>query len=83
MKKVRAFKMMLSRGVVVSNEEASAVELARLMDKHNIGAVVILRGEKLVGLVSERDIVRRVNAKGLAITKTKAKDFMSKKTTAY
>ncbi|MDD4294896.1 MAG: CBS domain-containing protein [Candidatus Omnitrophica bacterium] len=79
MKKIRAFKMMLSRGVVVSDEEATGTDLARLMDQHNIGAVVILKGDKVIGLVSERDIVRRINAKGLSPDNIKAKDFMTKK----
>jgi CBS domain-containing protein len=41
--------------------------------------VVILEGERLVGIVSERDIVRRIVAKGLSPDKTKAKDFMTKR----
>lgn len=78
MEKKCAFTMFLSRGVVVADEETTAEELSQLMDKHNIGAVIILRGEKLVGIVSERDIVRRIVSKGLSAKKVKAKDFMTK-----
>ena len=48
------------------------------MDENDIGAVLILKGEKIVGIVSERDIVRRVVAKGLSPAKIKARDFMTK-----
>jgi len=43
----------LQRGALVA-------EAAALMDEHNVGIVAILDGQKLVGVVSERDIVRRV-----------------------
>ncbi len=78
MEKKRAFSMGISRGVIVADEDTSSVEIARLMDQHNFGAVVILRKEKLVGIVSERDITRRVVALGLLPEKTKARDFMTK-----
>lgn len=77
-KKQRAFSMSLTRGVVTAVANASAVELAALMDKHNIGAIVIMKGEKLVGIVSERDITRRVVAKNKNPKTTKAKNFMTK-----
>lgn len=79
MQKMRAFSMMLSRGVVISDENATAIDISRLMETHNIGAVVIMRGEKLVGIVSERDIVRRVISNGLSPHQAKAKDFMTTK----
>ena len=79
MKKQRAFSMGFTRGVIVASESDSARHIAGLMDENNIGAVVILRGEKLVGIISERDITRRVVANGLSPDRTKAKDFMTKK----
>ncbi|MGE5197506.1 MAG: CBS domain-containing protein [Deltaproteobacteria bacterium] len=76
-KKTRAFYMILSKGVIVSDENATAIDIARLMQEHNVGAVIIMQGEKLVGIVSERDIARRVIAKDLPAKTTKAKDFMT------
>jgi len=82
MKKQKAFRMGFSRGVIVANEKDSAVHVAKLMEEHDIGAVVILRKEKLMGIVSERDLARRVIAKGLSPKNAKVKDFMTKKVTA-
>ncbi len=79
MKKHRAFSMNISRGVVVASKDTQVKEIANLMDQNNIGAVVIMAGEKVSGIVSERDIVRRVVSKGLSPVKTKAKDCMTKK----
>ena len=78
MEKQRAFSMMLSRGVIIASENDTADFAARLMLDNDIGAVVIMRNEKLVGIVSERDVVRRVVAKGLDPLKTKVKEFMTK-----
>ena len=76
--KFRGFYMILSRGVIVADEDTSALDIARLMQEHNIGAVIIMRGEQVVGIVSERDIARRVTANELPSKTTKAKDFMTR-----
>jgi len=38
---------------------------ARRMAKRNVGAVLVVEGDRLVGIVTERDIVFRVVAQGL------------------
>ncbi len=78
MEKRRAFSMVVSRGVVIANENDTASDLSKLMAQNNIGAVVIMKKEKLIGIVSERDIVRRVVAVGLNPDKLRVKDFMTK-----
>ena len=44
--------------------DAPLVEAARLMDRHNIGDVLVLRNNKVVGIITDRDIVVRCLAKG-------------------
>ncbi|MDD4294895.1 MAG: CBS domain-containing protein [Candidatus Omnitrophica bacterium] len=78
MERADGFKSILLRGVVEANEETTAKELAILMADHNIGAIAITTDEKLVGIVSERDIVLRIVAKGLDPDKVCAKEFMTK-----
>jgi CBS domain-containing protein len=43
---------------VESNEKLSAA--LALMDKHDIGNIIIVEGQKLVGIVTERDVVRQM-----------------------
>lgn len=74
----RAFAMRISRGLIVATEEDIIYGIACLMKKHNIGAVIIVRGEDLVGLISERDLVRRVITEKLNPEKVLAKDIMTK-----
>lgn len=75
MKKQRAFSMMLSRGVVMASENTTAEEISQMMEEHNIGAVVITKADKLTGIVSERDITRRVVAKRVTSQHNKKQEF--------
>ena len=40
--------------------EASVLHAARLMNEHKIGCLVVMDDERVVGMFSERDILRRV-----------------------
>ena len=50
-----------SRAIVTTSPEAGAGEAARLMKEEDIGFLPVLEGGKLVGVLSERDIVRGVS----------------------
>jgi len=50
---------------------------ARLMAEHKIGAVAVIDGGKLAGILSERDIVFRVVGKGLHADATLVADAMT------
>ena len=43
---------------------ASVARAAQMMETHNIGIVAVLDGDRLVGVFSERDVVRRVLNRG-------------------
>ena len=47
---------------VTATPDLNAADAARLMASHDIGAVPIVEGERLVGLVTDRDLVLRVLA---------------------
>lgn len=53
-------------------------EIAERMAKDDIGAVPIGKNDKLVGMITDRDLATRVVAKGLNAKKTKAIDVMTK-----
>ncbi len=42
--------------------DKSVLDAARLMNQHRIGAVVVTRGDKVVGIFTERDILCRIVA---------------------
>jgi len=58
--------------------EDTVQDIAVLMNKHQIGCVIIVNEKKPVGIVTERDIMKRVVSKGIAPKNLKAPDVMSK-----
>lgn len=52
-------------------------ELLALLAEHNIGAVPVVDGEAVVGIVSERDIVRRLHSAGTGLLETATSEIMS------
>jgi CBS domain-containing protein len=54
-------------------------EALQLMAEKNIGALVVLNGDKLVGIISERDYARKVALKGKTSKETPVKDIMTPK----
>ena len=50
---------------------------ARLMNDRNIGGVVVYEGTRVAGIFTERDVVRRVIAKGLDPETTPVADVMT------
>ena len=58
--------------------DTSVSEIAKLMAKDDIGAVPVGKNDKLIGIITDRDIALRVVAKGLDPEKTSAEMAMTK-----
>lgn len=52
----------MSRDLATLEPAASLGDAARLMDKRHIAAVLVVEGERLIGIVTERDVTRAVAA---------------------
>ncbi len=65
--------------VLSVDAEQNVIEAVRLMTEFNIGAVPVLRGGELVGIFSERDLMRRVVAGGRSPGMTKVGEVMTAK----
>ena len=57
--------------------EATVYEAIKLMTEKNIGAVLVMRGERLVGVFSERDYTRKVFLKGKSSRETPVGDVIT------
>ncbi len=79
MLKETGFAITISSGVITAKETDTVLSVANLMKENNIGAVVIVKGEKIAGIVSERDIVRKVVCNELPLKTTKVKEIMTEK----
>jgi CBS domain-containing protein len=48
--------------------DQTAAEAVALMKQHRVGCVLVCRGDELIGIFTERDLLRRVLAPGLPLT---------------
>jgi CBS domain-containing protein len=55
---------LIRRSAVTLPANASLAEAARLMKEDDVGSVVITEGDRVVGIVTDRDIVVRLVAEG-------------------
>lgn len=68
----------MKRDVFFVRPDISAKEAARLMRDEHIGALPVLDGEKIVGMITDRDICCKVTATGRDAAVTKVSEVMSK-----
>ena len=59
--------------------DAKVFEALELMADKNAGAVLVINDSRVVGILSERDCVRRLDLQGRASRETKVEDIMTTK----
>ncbi len=59
--------------------DATVFEALKIMADNGVGALIVLEGEKIVGVLSERDYARKVILLGKSSREAKVKEIMSDK----
>jgi CBS domain-containing protein len=77
MKLVRHLLDSKGRDVVSIAPDASVLDAIRLMSDKGIGALVVMDGGSLAGIVTERDYARKVILKGRASDATEVREIMT------
>jgi CBS domain-containing protein len=67
----------MTRDVQQISPEDSVHKAAQMMSEFNIGSIPVVDGEKLVGMITDRDITIRATAAGKAPATTRVGDVMS------
>ena len=73
----RVKHVMERRKLLTAPPETTVSKAAKLMANKNVGAVMVVENERLVGIFTERDAVFRVMAKGLDALTTKISEVMT------
>jgi CBS domain-containing protein len=66
-----------SREIYSVSPDATVFEAVQLMDTKNVGALLVMDGERLVGVISERDYTRKIMLRGKRSRETKVAEIMS------
>jgi CBS domain-containing protein len=66
-----------SGSVVAVPREAPVLEVIRLMAENHIGSVLVMQGDELVGIATERDYARKVILQGRSSADTPVGSIMS------
>lgn len=68
----------MHKGVEWVTPDTSLVEVARRMKKFDVGSLPVGENDKLVGMITDRDIVCRAVAEGADMAALTARDAMTK-----
>jgi CBS domain-containing protein len=74
-----ASQLLKHKGRVIHSvaPDAPVLEAVKLMAEHGVGALLVMSGEELIGVVSERDYARKVILKGRSSNDTPVRQIMS------
>ena len=74
---LRTVSDVMTRHVASIRSDATAVEAARIMSTSNISCLVALRGQEVAGIITEKDLLKRLVALHKDPTQTRVADVMS------
>jgi len=63
--------------VITTKQEATIEDAIKLMNKYEIGCLVVVENGKPVGIITERDLLKRVLAKSKELRNMKVMEIMS------
>jgi len=65
------------RDIISIRPEASVLEAVKIMAEKSIGSLLIMQGDELVGIITERDYARKVIIKGRSSESTEVREIMT------
>ena len=63
--------------VVVIDKDVNLKQASQIMSNKNIGSLIVLRNNKIVGIVTERDILKNISTLGKKITSVMSKSVVT------
>ncbi|HEX4078172.1 MAG TPA: CBS domain-containing protein [Rhizomicrobium sp.] len=69
----------MTRGVELTNPDATLQEVAKVMAEEDVGFLPVGDHDRMIGMITDRDIAVRAVAKGRDPKKTKVRDVMTER----
>ena len=69
----------MEKNVITIEQDKTSLDAAEILKEKEISFLVIMENEKPIGIVTERDIVKKIAAEDKVASKTPLKEIMSKK----
>ena len=66
-----------ARELITIRPEQSVLDAIKVLAEHDIGAAVVMSGDRIAGIFSERDYTRKVILKGRASDTTRVEEIMT------
>lgn len=67
----------MNKNVITVKPDLSVREAVKLMTRYHIGSLVVMENERIVGILTEGDILRKVVIEERDLDETKVKEIMS------
>src|SRR5881409_3362062 len=74
---IRSILNQKSEDIFSISPEATVLKAFEMMDAKNVGALLVMDGARLVGIISERDYTRKIMLRGKRSRETKVAEIMS------
>lgn len=71
-------KDIMSKDLVTISKERSALEAAKIMTDKGVSSLIVLSGDQPVGIVTERDFIKKICLKELQLSEVPIEQIMSK-----
>ena len=68
---------LMVRKVITAPKNSTVEEAVKLMNEHEIGCLIVTEESRAVGILTERDLLKRVLAKSENLKRTRVEDVMS------
>jgi CBS domain-containing protein len=63
--------------VITTTRHSTVEEAVRLMNEHEIGCLIVTDNKKPIGIITERDLLKRISAKSQDLKKIRVEEVMS------
>jgi len=68
----------MTKNMVMIDYDKSALEAAKIMAERGISSVFVVKDNHPIGIVTERDFIKKICAKEISVSEIKMSDIMSK-----